>query len=101
MDASDIYERYQPGYIPSHGDWKCDLCQNNNFKRRRWCYNPNCGAPKGWIAKNAEKNVVVPKEKDDHNEVENAPDVSPEPDVSGKDKNDHEDAAERDKQGLA
>ena len=32
--------------------------------------------------KKAEKNVVVPKEKDDHEEVENVPDVSPEPDVS-------------------
>ena len=78
-DASDIYERNQPGYIPRYGDWKCILCQNDNFRWRKLCYNPNCGAPKDLILKKVEKNVVAPKEKDDHEEVENVPDVSPEP----------------------
>ena len=82
MDASEMYERKQRNYIPMPGDWICNLCSNANFRRRRKCYNPNCGAPKGWRAKKAEKNSVtsfdgqIDPKKNDENVSEKPPDES-------------------------
>ena len=80
MDASQMYERQQRNYIPMPGDWICNLCSNANFRRRRKCYNPNCGAPKGWRAKKVEKNSVTPfdGQTDPKKKDENEPGVSPE-----------------------
>ena len=82
LNATDMYERQQPGYIPRPGDWFCNLCQNVNFRWRRTCNNLMCKAPKGWRTKKAEKNSVtsfdgqIDPKKNDENVSEKPPDES-------------------------
>ena len=70
-NTKDVYENDQPGYVPKDGDWKCVLCHNINFKRRKQCNNPNCGAPKDYtLTKAVNKDDATPitgKKEEDAN----------------------------------
>ena len=88
-DARDVYENDHPGYVPKYGDWRCVLCHNVNFQRRKLCNNPNCKAPKDYTLTKAEnKDVAAPvtgKKEEDSNVACSLED-------SSKEKDDHKDA---------